>query len=59
MSFMIDVTMLQPLLIFRITFPEESEEEQENIDKDKLAEIVVEPFVTPNRGPYPYNQPKR
>jgi intron-binding protein aquarius len=56
---MIDVTMLQPLLIFRITFPEESEEEQENIDKDKLAEIVVEPFVTPNRGPYPYNQPKR
>ncbi|CAG14753.1 unnamed protein product, partial [Tetraodon nigroviridis] len=21
--------------------------------------LIVEPYVTPNRGPYPYNQPKR
>jgi intron-binding protein aquarius len=49
------------LSIFRITFPESSEDEGESKDKnqDKLPEIFVEPFVTPNRGPYPYNQPKR
>lgn len=42
-------------------FPEQSENELQNNDenKDKLPEIIVEPFVTPNRGPYPYNQPKR
>lgn len=32
---------------------EESEPKQE----DKT--LVIEPYVTPNRGPYPYNQPKR
>lgn len=32
--------------------------EEEKPDEEDLA-LVVEPHVTPNRGPYPYNQPKR
>ncbi|XP_071786990.1 RNA helicase aquarius-like [Asterias amurensis] len=50
---------------FRITFPvtsggggkkrKKAEEEKETEKK----ELVVEPHVIPNRGPYPYNQPKR
>lgn len=28
-------------------------------DKEEDMTLVVEPYVTPNRGPYPYNQPKR
>lgn len=27
--------------------------------KDEEKTLIVEPYVTPNRGPYPYNQPKR
>ncbi|XP_076151695.1 RNA helicase aquarius isoform X1 [Alosa pseudoharengus] len=59
---------------FRITFPEskrsqevkgkkrkadqdESEEEERGKDEDQT--LLVEPHVIPNRGPYPYNQPKR
>lgn len=34
-----------------------ADEEVENKDEDKT--LIVEPYVTPNRGPYPYNQPKR
>uniref|UniRef100_A0A6Q2XQ48 RNA helicase aquarius n=1 Tax=Esox lucius TaxID=8010 RepID=A0A6Q2XQ48_ESOLU len=53
---------------FRIKFPvqnkadkgkkrkADSEEEEKN-KEDKT--LIVEPHVTPNRGPYPYNQPKR
>ena len=51
--------------LFRITFPvtsggggkkrKKAEEEKETEKK----ELVVEPHVIPNRGPYPYNQPKR
>lgn len=48
---------------FRITFPEESADDNkkntEENPKKCLPEIAVEPFVIPNRGPYPYNQPKR
>ncbi|XP_046849502.1 RNA helicase aquarius-like isoform X2 [Xenia sp. Carnegie-2017] len=45
---------------FKITFPEEQDKSNKNDDVvDALPEIIVEPFVTPNRGPYPYNQPKR
>ncbi|XP_061752043.1 RNA helicase aquarius isoform X2 [Nerophis ophidion] len=54
---------------FRIKFPiskqtekgkkrkagEESKDKQEEEDQT----LIVEPYVTPNRGPYPYNQPKR
>lgn len=51
---------------FRIKFPvpEQSDkgtkrkaEEEEVRQADKT--LIVEPYVTPNRGPYPYNQPKR
>ncbi|KAI1895297.1 hypothetical protein AGOR_G00104840 [Albula goreensis] len=53
---------------FRIKFPErsmkgkkrkadEGEEDQEMEEDD--CTLVVEPHVIPNRGPYPYNQPKR
>uniref|UniRef100_A0AAX7TCD2 Aquarius intron-binding spliceosomal factor n=1 Tax=Astatotilapia calliptera TaxID=8154 RepID=A0AAX7TCD2_ASTCA len=52
---------------FRITFPtsntadkgkkRKADEEVENKEEDKT--LIVEPYVTPNRGPYPYNQPKR
>lgn len=51
----------------RITFPtsntadkgkkRKADEEVENKEEDKT--LIVEPYVTPNRGPYPYNQPKR
>uniref|UniRef100_A0AAQ4S0I3 RNA helicase aquarius n=1 Tax=Gasterosteus aculeatus aculeatus TaxID=481459 RepID=A0AAQ4S0I3_GASAC len=52
---------------FRIKFPisnkagkgkkKKSDEEVEN-EKEDLS-LIVEPYVPPNRGPYPYNQPKR
>ncbi|KAE8290116.1 Intron-binding protein aquarius Intron-binding protein of 160 kDa [Larimichthys crocea] len=48
---------------FRIKFPisnktdkgkkRKADEEEEDMT------LIVEPYVTPNRGPYPYNQPKR
>lgn len=34
-----------------------ADEEMEENSEDMT--LVVEPYVTPNRGPYPYNQPKR
>jgi len=50
---------------FRVKFPleraskkrkqQETEDEEEKPEK----ELVVEPYVIPNRGPYPYNQPKK
>lgn len=30
---------------------------EENSEEAKT--LIVEPHVIPNRGPYPYNQPKR
>ncbi|ELW71376.1 Intron-binding protein aquarius [Tupaia chinensis] len=51
---------------FRITFPvrsgkgkkrKDAEGEDEDIEEAKT--LLVEPHVIPNRGPYPYNQPKR
>ncbi|XP_036448843.1 RNA helicase aquarius isoform X1 [Colossoma macropomum] len=50
---------------FRIKFPiqnakgkkRKADEEEEQKEED-LA-LIVEPHVIPNRGPYPYNQPKR
>uniref|UniRef100_A0A8C5HLF1 RNA helicase aquarius n=1 Tax=Gouania willdenowi TaxID=441366 RepID=A0A8C5HLF1_GOUWI len=69
-GYMIKVPVEDPELQvppFRIKFPikdqtnkgkkrkanEESEEDKEDLT------LIVEPYVTPNRGPYPYNQPKR
>lgn len=56
---------LYPLLLFRIKFPvqnvkgkkRKADEEEEKNEDDKT--LIVEPHVIPNRGPYPYNQPKR
>ncbi|XP_017331417.1 RNA helicase aquarius isoform X3 [Ictalurus punctatus] len=50
---------------FRIKFPvqnvkgkkRKADEEEEKAEEDNT--LIVEPHVTPNRGPYPYNQPKR
>ncbi|XP_030641850.1 RNA helicase aquarius [Chanos chanos] len=50
---------------FRIKFPvqnvkgkkRKADEEEEEKEEDRT--LVVEPHVIPNRGPYPYNQPKR
>ncbi|KAI2654745.1 RNA helicase aquarius [Labeo rohita] len=50
---------------FRIRFPVQNAKgkkrkanEEEKQDEEDLT-LVVEPHVIPNRGPYPYNQPKR
>ncbi|XP_077394248.1 RNA helicase aquarius isoform X2 [Festucalex cinctus] len=51
---------------FRIKFPVSSQTDKGKkrkpndevmVEEDKP--LIVEPYVTPNRGPYPYNQPKR
>ncbi len=49
----------------RIRFPAQNAKvkkrkanEEEKPDEEDLT-LVVEPHVIPNRGPYPYNQPKR
>uniref|UniRef100_A0A8C3IGU0 RNA helicase aquarius n=1 Tax=Chrysemys picta bellii TaxID=8478 RepID=A0A8C3IGU0_CHRPI len=65
----IKVTVDNPALQkppFRITFPlrggkgKKRKEEDENEEKTEEAKtLIVEPHVIPNRGPYPYNQPKR
>lgn len=55
------------LLIYvscRITFPETSSSSKkrkhdEDEPKEVNQELLVEPFVVPNRGPYPFNQPKK
>ncbi|XP_075873807.1 RNA helicase aquarius isoform X2 [Nelusetta ayraudi] len=53
---------------FRITFPTSRNNEkgkkrkageQDGDVKQEDRTLIVEPYVAPNRGPYPYNQPKR
>ncbi|KAJ7344898.1 hypothetical protein JRQ81_000848 [Phrynocephalus forsythii] len=46
---------------FRITFPVRSEagKKRKESDEEDSKMLLVEPHVIPNRGPYPYNQPKR
>lgn len=34
-------------------------DEEDATNKEEEKTLTVEPYVTPNRGPYPYNQPKR
>ncbi|KFW71326.1 Intron-binding protein aquarius, partial [Pygoscelis adeliae] len=65
----IKVTVDNPVLQippFRITFPikggkgKKRKEEDGNEEKPEEAKtLIVEPHIIPNRGPYPYNQPKR
>ena len=48
----------------RITFPETASSTKkrkhgEEDPKEVKQELLVEPFVVPNRGPYPFNQPKK
>jgi len=47
----------------RITFPEAPDSKKRKHDeeepKETKQELLVEPFVVPNRGPYPFNQPKK
>ena len=50
----------------RLTFPEERPpqkrkhpESGEGGEGGERRTLVVEPYTIPNRGPYPYNQPKR
>ena len=47
----------------RVTFPEEPDSKKRKHDeeepKEAKQELLVEPFVVPNRGPYPFNQPKK
>ena len=48
---------------YRITFPEAPDSKKRKHDeeepKEAKQELMVEPFVVPNRGPYPFNQPKK
>ena len=49
---------------FRLKFSEESSElkrkEGEDDPSAPVSKVLhVEPHVIPNRGPYPYNQPKK
>ncbi|XP_073783162.1 RNA helicase aquarius isoform X2 [Danio rerio] len=50
---------------FRIHFPVQSvkgkkrKADEEAAPGEEEQVLLVEPHVTPNRGPYPYNQPKR
>ncbi|MEJ1278572.1 aquarius [Cricetulus griseus] len=65
----VKVTVNDPALQippFRITFPvrsgkgkkrKDADGEEDDIEEAKT--LIVEPHVIPNRGPYPYNQPKR
>ncbi|XP_060117192.1 RNA helicase aquarius isoform X1 [Heteronotia binoei] len=64
----IKVTVEDPALQippFRITFPVRSDarKKRKECEDGEMAEdhktLIVEPHVIPNRGPYPYNQPKR
>lgn len=51
----------------RIKFPNQNKADKgkkrkanEDVEeKEEEKVLIVEPYVTPNRGPYPYNQPKR
>ncbi|EDO34933.1 predicted protein [Nematostella vectensis] len=48
---------------FRVTFPEAPASRKRKLNqqnpKEASKEVIVEPFVVPNRGPYPFNQPKK
>ncbi|KAH0620568.1 hypothetical protein JD844_021170 [Phrynosoma platyrhinos] len=66
-GYSIKVTVEDPALQippFRITFPVENEvgKKRKECDEERAEGprvLIVEPHVILNRGPYPYNQPKR
>ena len=53
-------------IFFRITFPSvglkrkrKKEAEEADVSADVKPVLEVEPYQIPNRGPYPFNQPKK
>lgn len=38
---------------------EEEEEEEEAESADRRPCLIVEPYCIPNRGPYPFNRPRK
>ncbi|KAM9294455.1 RNA helicase aquarius [Gastrophryne carolinensis] len=67
-GYQVKVTVEEPSLQkapFRITFPVDGKgkKRKEGSDEEPAQKgpptLIVEPHVIPNRGPYPYNQPKR
>ena len=60
-----DLMMYFLLFYFRVTFPDErisigSKRRLSDSDSDDAKPVMtVEPFTIENRGPYPYNQPKK
>ncbi|XP_066279598.1 RNA helicase aquarius-like [Branchiostoma lanceolatum] len=52
---------------FKVSFPEVTDKKRKREDEsgeamstdEESKHIVVEPYTIPNRGPYPYNQPKK
>ncbi|XP_035388468.1 RNA helicase aquarius isoform X2 [Electrophorus electricus] len=66
-SYMISVTVEDPdkqVPPFRIKFPVQNakgKRRKTDIEEQKEGDctLIVDPHVIPNRGPYPYNQPKR
>lgn len=53
--------------LFRLTFPESKLPQKRKLagsestdrDEEEGVTLLVEPYTIPNRGPYPYNQPKK
>ena len=55
-----------PYVTHRVVFPEERPKKRKHPDSseqegpgDDRPVLLVTPYTVPNRGPYPYNQPKR
>ena len=44
---------------FKLTFKDEVKDEKDDVKEDSGKVILVEPHVIPNRGPYPFDEPKR
>ena len=61
------VTLTERLFhMYRVVFPEENPKKRKHPDssvqeglKEDRPVLLVTPYTIPNRGPYPYNQPKR
>ena len=45
----------------RVTFSETGDSAKRKVEDEQheSKEIIVEPYVVRNRGPYPYNRPKK
>ena len=54
-------TILPLVMLFRVTFSETGDSAKRKAEEEQheSKEIFVEPYVVRNRGPYPYNKPKK